>query len=137
MDSRLGLSSYGQELVLSVQWTTYLTLAYGAFYLFDFFLLSRSFVSASVHLVLFSMVVKLFSVQRDRDLLYLAVLSLLMVLAAAVPDVALTGLRVRTRARCWRRRWPVFPARTLPPGALVNKVGTTTMVRQSGAMPVE
>ena len=38
-------------------------------------------------MVLFIMVVKIFSVQRDRDLLYLAVLSFLMVLAAAVLTV--------------------------------------------------
>ena len=76
-----------QNLVLSEHWTTMLTIGYVAFYVFDFFLLSRSFVVASVHLVLFSMVVKIFSVQRDRDLLYLAVLSFLEVLAAAVLTV--------------------------------------------------
>jgi len=76
-----------QTLVLSDQWTTYLTLGYVLFYLADFFLISRTFVGASVHLVLFSMVVKIFSVQRDRDLLYLAVLSFLEVLAAAVLTV--------------------------------------------------
>ncbi|HTK94370.1 MAG TPA: DUF3488 and transglutaminase-like domain-containing protein [Terriglobales bacterium] len=76
-----------ETLVLSEQWTTYLTLGYVVFYLADFFLISRSFVGASVHLVLFSMVVKIFSVQRDRDLLYLAVLSFLEVLAAAVLTV--------------------------------------------------
>ena len=35
-------------------------------------------------MVLFSMVIKVFSVRRDRDLVYLAVLSFLMLLAAAV-----------------------------------------------------
>ena len=76
-----------ETLTLDEQWTTYLTLGYVVFYLADFFLISRSFVGASVHLVLFSMVVKIFSVQRDRDLLYLAVLSFLEVLAAAVLTV--------------------------------------------------
>ncbi|MDP9267631.1 MAG: DUF3488 and transglutaminase-like domain-containing protein [Acidobacteriota bacterium] len=76
-----------ETLVLGDQWTTYLTLGYVLFYLADFFFLSRTFVGASVHLVLFSMVVKIFSVQRDRDLLYLAVLSFLEVLAAAVLTV--------------------------------------------------
>jgi transglutaminase-like putative cysteine protease len=76
-----------QVVQLSEQWTTYLTLAYIVFYLADFFLISQSFVGASVHLVLFSMVVKIFSVQRDRDLMYLAVLSFLEVLAAAVLTV--------------------------------------------------
>ena len=76
-----------ETLVLADQWTTYLTLGYVVFYLADFFFISRTFVGASVHLVLFSMVVKIFSVQRDRDLLYLAVLSFLEVLAAAVLTV--------------------------------------------------
>ena len=38
-------------------------------------------------MVLFSMVIKIFSVRRDRDLMYLAVLSFLMLLAAAVLTV--------------------------------------------------
>jgi len=40
-----------------------------------------------VHLVLFIMVVKLFSVQRDRDHVYLAIISFLMILASAVLTV--------------------------------------------------
>lgn len=76
-----------QTFNLSEGWTTAVTIFYIAFYAADFLFLSRSFVTASVHLVLFSMVVKIFSVQRDRDLLYLAVLSFLEVLAAAVLTV--------------------------------------------------
>jgi transglutaminase-like putative cysteine protease len=53
----------------------------------DLFLLSGSYVSASIHLVLFSLVVKLFSVQRERDYIYLAVLAFLAVLAASVLTV--------------------------------------------------
>src|SRR5947209_13998380 len=69
------------------RWTNYLTILYLLFYALDYFLLSQNFVSATVHMVLFIMVVKIFSVQRDRDLVYLAVLSFLMVLAAAVLTV--------------------------------------------------
>lgn len=76
-----------ENLALSERWTSYLTIGYVAFYLADFFLISRTFVAASVHLVLFSLVVKVFSVQRDRDRLYLALLSFLAVLAAAVLTV--------------------------------------------------
>ena len=46
-----------------------------------------SFLTATVHLVLFGMVVRLFSLQRDRDHYMLAVLAFLMVLAAAVLTV--------------------------------------------------
>lgn len=69
------------------RWTNYLTIFYFLFYMLDYFLLSQGFVNATVHMVLFIMVVKIFSVQQDRDLLYLAVLSFLMVLAAAVLTV--------------------------------------------------
>jgi transglutaminase-like putative cysteine protease len=76
-----------ENMVISERWTTSLTLLYFAFYAADYFYFSQSFISATVHMVLFSMVVKIFSVRRDRDLLYLAVLSFLMLLAAAVLTV--------------------------------------------------
>jgi transglutaminase-like putative cysteine protease len=69
------------------RWTSYLTLVYVLFYAADVFLVSGSFVDATVHLVLFIMVVKIFSVQRDRDHVYLAIISFLEVLAAAVLTV--------------------------------------------------
>ncbi len=69
------------------RWMTALTLAYVAFYLADYFLISGSFLNSTVHLVLFVMVVRLFSAYRDRDRYFLAVLAFLMVLAAAVLTV--------------------------------------------------
>ena len=76
-----------REFAIPERWTTFLTLAYVFIYLADYFFLSRSFLAASVHLVLFVMVVRLFSLQRPRDHYMLAVLSFLMVLAAAVLTV--------------------------------------------------
>jgi protein-glutamine gamma-glutamyltransferase len=73
--------------VISERWTTYLTLVYFIFYAADYFYFSQSFINATVHLVLFIMVIKIFSVRRDRDLVYLAVISFLMLLAAAVLTV--------------------------------------------------
>ena len=73
--------------VIPEKYDTALTLSYLLFYAADYFLISDSFVTASVHLVLFSLVVKLFSVRRDRDYLYLSLLSFLSVLAAAVLTV--------------------------------------------------
>lgn len=75
------------KFVLSETTTSRITLGYIAFYALDLVYLSGSFVTATVHLVLFSLVVKIFSVHRDRDHLYLAVLAFLMVLAAAVLTV--------------------------------------------------
>jgi hypothetical protein len=64
-----------------------LTLGYGGFYLVDYFLVSGAFLGATVHLVLFVMVVRLFSAQRNRDHSFLSVIAFLMVLAAAVLTV--------------------------------------------------
>jgi protein-glutamine gamma-glutamyltransferase len=76
-----------RNVTISERWTASLTLIYFAFYAADYFYFSQSFINATVHLVLFSMVIKVFSVRRDRDLMYLAVLSFLMLLAAAVLTV--------------------------------------------------
>ena len=81
------LLARAREVVISERTASLLTLIYVLFYAADFFLLARNFVVATVHLVLFATVVKLFSVRRERDNLYLAVLSFLMVLAAAVLTV--------------------------------------------------
>jgi transglutaminase-like putative cysteine protease len=79
------------EFRISERWTSWITLGYVLFYAADYFLFSaRSstpFVAATVHLVLFAMVVKIFSIQRDRDYVYLAVLAFLEVLAASVLTV--------------------------------------------------
>jgi hypothetical protein len=81
-----------RTLLIPEQWTTVLTLAYVGFYVFDYFLLSRQFVSTTVHLVLFLTVMRLFSARRDRDHYFLAVIAFLMVLAAAVLTVDSTFL---------------------------------------------
>ncbi len=85
--ARAWLMLRGRTLTMPERWTSYLTLVYVLFYAADIFLVSGSFVDATVHLVLFIMVVKLFSVQRNRDHLYLAIISFLEVLAAAVLTV--------------------------------------------------
>lgn len=79
-------------VLLPESWTTAISLAYAAFYLADYFVLSRSFVRSTVHLVLFVMVVRLFSARRDRDYYFLAVIAFLMVLASAVLTVDTTFL---------------------------------------------
>ncbi len=81
------LLSKRSDFQLPTRVTNYLTLAYGAFYLADYSLFSHSFLTATVHLVLFGMVVRLFSVHKERDYAMLAILAFLMVLAAAVLTV--------------------------------------------------
>ncbi len=68
--------------------TSWLAVIYFLIFIVDFFFFSgRDLVTPAVHLVLFGMCVKLFNVERDRDYIYLAVLSFLMVLSAAILTV--------------------------------------------------
>jgi transglutaminase-like putative cysteine protease len=76
-----------REFAISEPWTTFLTLIYVVVGFADYFFLSRSFLATTVHLALFLIVVRLFSLQRTRDHYMLAVLSFGMVLAAAVLTV--------------------------------------------------
>jgi transglutaminase-like putative cysteine protease len=77
----------GSNLSMPQKWDSFFSYGYIAFYAADYFLLGSGFVNSTVHLVLFSMVVKLFSVRRDRDYVYLAVLAFMEVLAASVLTV--------------------------------------------------
>jgi transglutaminase-like putative cysteine protease len=76
-----------RRVVISERWTTPLTIVYFVFYAADYFLLSRAFLPATVHLVLFAVVIRTFSLRRERDYATLAILSFLMVLASAVLTV--------------------------------------------------
>ena len=76
-----------RPLAISERWTTPLTIAYFVFFAADYFLVSRSFLPATVHLALFGVVVRMFSLRRERDHVMLAILAFLMVLASAVLTV--------------------------------------------------
>lgn len=76
-----------KTVAISERWTTPLTLAYFAFFAFDYFFSSRSFLKATVHLALFGVVVRMFSLRRERDHLMLAILAFLLVLSSAVLTV--------------------------------------------------
>src|SRR5579864_970437 len=76
-----------RKFVISERWTTPLSIAYFLFFALDYFIISRNFLPATVHLALFAVVVRMFSVRRERDHLTLAILAFLMVLASAVLTV--------------------------------------------------
>ena len=76
-----------RSLRITDRWTNYVTLAYVVFYVADYVLISRAFLNATVHLVLFVMVVRLFSAKRERDYYFLAVLAFLMILSASILTV--------------------------------------------------
>jgi hypothetical protein len=81
------LLTRGSTWLVAESWTGSLTLGYIAFYLADYFLISGEFLHATVHLVLFVMVVRLFSARQDRDFYFLSVIAFLMVLSAALLTV--------------------------------------------------
>ncbi|HEY6308233.1 MAG TPA: DUF3488 and transglutaminase-like domain-containing protein [Candidatus Angelobacter sp.] len=76
-----------KEFIVPERWTSYLTILYVAFYAADYFAFSQNFVNATVHLVLFVVVIKIFSARRERDLVYLAILAFGLVLFAVVLTV--------------------------------------------------
>ena len=81
------LLARGRRIVIPQKWTTPLSVLYFVFYAVDYLLLSRSFLTATVHLVLFAVVVRAFSLRRDRDYVMLSIVAFLMVLASAVLTV--------------------------------------------------
>ena len=76
-----------RSFVISERWTTPLSIAYFAFFAIDYFAFSGGFLTATVHLALFGVVVRMFSLRRERDHITLAILAFLMVLASAVLTV--------------------------------------------------
>jgi protein-glutamine gamma-glutamyltransferase len=74
-------------VVISERWTTPLSIGYFVFFAADYFIVSHSFLPATVHLTLFGIVVRIFSLRRERDHIMLAILAFLMVLASAVLTV--------------------------------------------------
>jgi len=76
-----------RQVVISERWTTPLTVVYFVFFAADYFIFSRNFLPATVHLALFGVVVRMFSLRKERDHIMLAILAFLMVLASAVLTV--------------------------------------------------
>jgi len=75
------------RLEISERATTAATLAYAAFFLVDYFLLSHDFLSATVHLLFFLAVMKILTARTNRDYLYTATIAFLELLAAAILSV--------------------------------------------------
>lgn len=96
----LKLWSYVREVdySLSPRTVTRISVFYIFFYFLDFLIFSvgpsliDSMLTATVHLVLFTAVVKVFSARTYRDYGYLATLSFLMMLASAILTVGTTFL---------------------------------------------
>src|SRR5581483_6536123 len=65
-----------------------ISLSYIVFFGADYFLLSRTFLVATVHLVFFLAVIKILTSRTNRDYLYTAVIAFLELLAAAILSVS-------------------------------------------------
>ena len=72
------------------RYVTVLTAAYIGFYPLDYFFLSREFLPATVHLVIFVAVVKLITARTGRDYFFLKVIAFLELLAASVLSASLS-----------------------------------------------
>ena len=81
-----------RPVIISERWTTPLTLGYFLFFGADYFVVSHSFLPATIHLALFGVVVRMFSLRRERDYIMLSILAFLMVLSSAVLTVDSTFL---------------------------------------------
>ncbi len=76
-----------RTVLIPMRWSTPVSIGYFLFYAADYLFLSRGFLLATVHLVLFAVVLRTFSLRRERDYIMLAILAFLMVLASAVLTV--------------------------------------------------
>jgi transglutaminase-like putative cysteine protease len=72
------------RLDLSDRTVTLITLGYTGFFPLDYFLLSREFLAATVHLVFFLAVMKILTAKTNRDYLYTAAIAFVELLAAAL-----------------------------------------------------
>jgi len=83
----LGVSCYrsiqGLKPPLSAQGAFLLSCVYIVFFFVDMTMLSRSFITACIHLVLYLQLAKLYQEKTDKDYLYLIILSFLQLLAAS------------------------------------------------------
>ena len=85
--SGLGISVYrtvkGLPPLLSAHGAFFLSCIYIGFFILDSAVFSRSFIPATIHMVLFLELAKLFQEKTDKDYLYLILLSFLQILAAS------------------------------------------------------
>src|ERR1039458_5670825 len=75
------------RLQFSARATNLATLAYAGFFAADYFLLSREFLAATIHLLFFLAVMKILTAASNRDYLYTAVIAFLALLAGAILSV--------------------------------------------------
>jgi protein-glutamine gamma-glutamyltransferase len=81
-----------QRIQLTAHRANLMTWLYLPFFLLDVLYLSRSFVPATLHLILFVQLLKIYQPKTNRDYSYLILLSFLQVLAASALTVSISFL---------------------------------------------
>jgi protein-glutamine gamma-glutamyltransferase len=110
---------------LSDRLTTIVTIAYAAFFVADYFWLSRDFLAATVHLLFFLAVMKILTAKSNRDYLYTAVIAFLELLAAAILSVNLNFF-------LFLALYLLFAIAALTSGEIRRSIDHSTVTARSG-----
>ena len=110
---------------LSDRLTTIVTIAYAAFFVADYFLLSRDFLAATVHLLFFLAVMKILTAKSNRDYLYTAVIAFLELLAAAI-------LSINFNFFLFLALYLLFAIAALTSGEIRRSIDRSTVTARSG-----
>jgi transglutaminase-like putative cysteine protease len=148
-----GLALAGRAVLLSRGWQAplsdaavrILTVVYIAFYPLDFLYLSKSFLDATVRLVLFLAAVKLLAARSGRDYLHLGMIAFLELLSAAVltSSPAFLGflglflvLAVAARASYEIRGGAATARRPVEPRAVGTRLAAVSLALAAGIVPL-
>jgi transglutaminase-like putative cysteine protease len=113
------------RLNLSDRLTTIVTIAYAAFFVADYLLLSRDFLAATVHLLFFLAVMKILTAKSNRDYLYTAVIAFLELLAAAI-------LSINFNFFVFLALYLLFAIAALTSGEIRRSIDRSTVTARSG-----
>ncbi len=114
------------RLNLSDRLTTLVTIGYAAFFIADYFLLSRNFLAATVHLLFFLAVMKILTAKSNRDYLYTAVIAFLELLAAAILSINLNFF-------LFLALYLLFAIAALTSGEIRRSIGRSTVTARGGS----
>src|SRR5580765_7346999 len=105
--------------------STAVTVAYAAFFVADYFVLSRDFLAATVHLLFFLAVMKILTAHTNRDYLYTAVIAFLELLSAAI-------LSINFNFFLFLALYLVFAIAALTSGEIRRSIGRSPLTARGG-----
>ena len=110
---------------ISERASTAITVLYAVFFVADYFLLSRDFLAATVHLLFFLAVMKILTARTNRDYLYTAVIAFLELLAAAI-------LSINFNFFVFLALYLIFAIAALTSGEIRRSMGRSELTWRSG-----